>query len=38
MNTLNILDKEYNIKMSAVFCGADKGYLSNLKNITMILI
>ena len=31
MNTLNILNKEYNIKMSAVFCGVDKGYLSNLK-------
>ena len=32
MDTIKILNQKHNFDMSAVFCGVDKGYLSDLKN------
>lgn len=32
IDAINILLRDYNINISAVFCGADKGYLKKIKN------
>tara|TARA_A100001011_G_scaffold333782_1_gene361718 strand:+ start:1416 stop:2636 length:1221 start_codon:yes stop_codon:yes gene_type:complete len=32
IDVIRILNNEFNIEMSAVFCGSDKGYLNKIKN------
>jgi len=32
IDVIKILNREFNIEMSAVFCGSDKGYLNKIKN------
>ena len=32
IDVIKILNNEFNIEMSAVFCGSDKGYLNKIKN------
>ena len=35
IDVINILNNKFNIEMSAVFCGSDKGYLNKIKQYSV---